>query len=92
MSVACAKCGAEVPAGVQFCSVCGTATNAAATTTIAVIRATGDRAPRHPVNADEPGRSASLFPLIMVIPTLGPAPHRSLTVRARPPPRARSTP
>lgn len=30
MSVACAKCGAEVPAGVQFCSVCGTATNAAA--------------------------------------------------------------
>src|SRR5580698_10073049 len=30
MSVACAKCGAEVPAGVQFCSACGTATNAAA--------------------------------------------------------------
>jgi hypothetical protein len=56
-----------------------TATNAAATTTITVIRATDDRAPRHPVNADEPGRSASLFPLIMVIPPLGPAPHRSLT-------------
>jgi hypothetical protein len=30
MSVACAKCGAEIPAGVQFCSVCGTPTNAAA--------------------------------------------------------------
>jgi hypothetical protein len=27
MSVACAKCGAEVPAGVQFCSVCGTPVN-----------------------------------------------------------------
>lgn len=27
MSVACAKCGAEIPAGVQFCSVCGTPVN-----------------------------------------------------------------
>ena len=27
MSVACAKCGAEIAAGVQFCSVCGTPVN-----------------------------------------------------------------
>jgi hypothetical protein len=30
MSVACAKCGAEIPAGAQFCSICGTAVNAGA--------------------------------------------------------------
>jgi hypothetical protein len=30
MSVACAKCGAEIGPGVQFCAVCGTAVNAGA--------------------------------------------------------------
>jgi hypothetical protein len=31
MAVFCAKCGAEVPAGAQFCAVCGTAAAGAAT-------------------------------------------------------------
>jgi hypothetical protein len=37
-----------------------------------VIRATGDRATRQAGNGDEPGRSASLFSLIMASPTAWP--------------------